>query len=295
LNRKIWLVLMVMVAVVILVGAYAYTTLSKENTWDQDDGKIGIMVSVGPQAEFAKAVGGDKVKVMVMVPPGADPHSYEPLPSQMEELSKARLYLAVGSSLNFELSYLDRIRSMNPQMKVVNTSAGITYIPSTEEGEGGNDPHVWVSPRNARIMVENIYQAMVQTDPQNQGYYQENRNQYLAQLDALDQNITSSLQNIKNHKILVYHPSWGYFCRDYGLEQVAIEQEGKEPSPQYLAQLVNGAKAEQIQVIFVSPQFSQKSAQTLATEIGARVVVVNPLAENYLENMRQVAEAFSQV
>lgn len=256
-------------------------------------GKMGVVVSVGPQVEFVKAVGGDKVDVTLMVPSGADPHTYEPLPSQLKAVSQAQIYFIVGTPLEFETNYLDKLLTSNPKMVMINTSQGIELIPSSEEE--GNDPHVWTSPRNAKIMVENIYQGLVQVDPENLAYYQKNRDQYLAKLNALDNNITQTLEGNENRKIMVYHPAWAYFCQDYGLEQIAVESGGKEPTSQELAELVDLARQNNIKIIFVEPQFSNKSAEVIATEIGGKVVVVDPLAENYLENLKKVVLAFSQI
>lgn len=275
-----------------IIGTSLLYFLLLPDTQTQSSDQVRVVVSVAPQEEFVKAVGKDKVQVTVMVPSGADPHTYEPLPKQMQELSQAQLYLMVGSPLEFELTWMDKMRAMNPQMKVVNTSQGITLLPS--QGESSSDPHVWVSPRNARVMVENTYQALVEVDPDNQKYYQENRDQYLERLDQADQNLTHSLQKVNSKKILVYHPAWAYLCRDYGLEQISIEKEGKEPTSQDLTRLVDQARQENITLVFVSPQHNQENAQVIADELGGELVVVDPLASNYLENMAQVAEAFSR-
>jgi zinc transport system substrate-binding protein len=284
-------IILILVLAVLGIGLVYFLLLP--GAQDQSGtGQVRVVVSVAPQEEFVKAVGKDKVRVTVMVPSGADPHTYEPRPQQMQELSQAQLYLMVGSPMEFELTWMDKIRAMNPQMKVVNTSQGIEFI--TSQGESSGDPHVWVSPKNARIMVENTYQALVEVDPDNQKYYQENRDQYLEELDQLDHNLTRSLQKVKSKKILVYHPAWAYLCRDYGLEQISIEKEGKEPTSQDLAQLVDQARQDNITLVFVSPQYNQRNAQVIADEIGAELVVVDPLASNYLENMARVAEAFSR-
>lgn len=285
-NRKVALVITLSL---IFLGLLSYYLLIP-NSGESGNGRVRVVVSVPPQEEFVKAVGGDRVQVTVMVPPGADPHTYEPLPKQMQELSQAQIYLMVGSSLEFEMVWMDKLKSVNPHMKVVNSSQGLEFISA---GEGEADPHVWVSPRNARVMVENTYQALVEADPDNQKFYQENRDQYLEKLDQMDQNLTTSLEKVKGGKILVYHPAWAYLCRDYGLEQVSIEKEGKEPTSQDLSRLVDQARQDHIKLVFVSPQHSQTSAQVIADAIGARLVVVDPLASNYLENMYQVAEAFS--
>lgn len=284
---KIFIILLVAI-----IGTSLLYFLLLPDTQTQSSDQVRVVVSVAPQEEFVKAVGKDKVQVTVMVPSGADPHTYEPLPKQMQELSQAQLYLMVGSPLEFELTWMDKMRAMNPQMKVVNTSQGITLLPS--QGESSSDPHVWVSPRNARVMVENTYQALVEVDPDNQKYYQENRDQYLERLDQADQNLTHSLQKVNSKKILVYHPAWAYLCRDYGLEQISIEKEGKEPTSQDLTRLVDQARQENITLVFVSPQHNQENAQVIADELGGELVVVDPLASNYLENLAQVAEAFSR-
>jgi len=283
--------ILIILVVAVLGISFLYFLLLPNTQTPSGTGQVRVVVSVAPQEEFVKAVGKDKVQVTVMVPSGSDPHTYEPRPQQMQELSQAQLYLMVGSPLEFELTWMDKMRAMNPQMKVVNTSQGINFI---NQGENTGDPHVWVSPRNAKIMVENTYQALVEVDPDNQRYYQENRDQYLKELDLLDQNLTHSLQKVKSKKILVYHPAWAYLCRDYGLEQVAIEKEGKEPTSQELAQLVDQARQDNITLVFVSPQHNQRNAQVIADELGGEVVVVDPLARDYLENLAQVAMAFSR-
>jgi zinc transport system substrate-binding protein len=292
-EKKRLITIIIFTAVVIITATYLYSSLSNLQSNQTEKGKIGVMVTVGPQAEFVKKIGGEKVKVTVMVPPGADPHTYEPLPTQMKAVSDAQIYAEVGSGIEFELSWMDKIRALNPHMKVLNCSHGMVLLPGTEMGES-SDPHVWVSPKKAKIMVENIYQGLVQTDPTNKGYYTINRNEYLQQLNQLDENITQTLAKKKNNIIMVYHPSWGYFCHDYNLTQISIESQGKEPTPQGIASLVDQARQKNIKIIFVTPQFSTRNAQVIANEIGGRVVVVDDLNKNYLENMRKVAEAFSQ-
>lgn len=289
-KKRLFIAIIIVLSVLVLIYL---ASLQQEQSESSD--KIGVVVTVPPQAEFVNKVGGDKVEVMLMVPPGADPHTYEPLPKQLKQVSNARIYYEVGSGMEFELVWLDKIQSINPQLVMVNSSQGIQFIPNTAENEPGNDPHVWVSPKNAQIMVQNIYNSLVQTDPANQEYYAKNRDQYLQELDELDKNITESLKGKENTKILVYHPAWGYFSRDYHLQQIAIESGGKEPTPQEMANLIDLAKKENIRVIFVEPQYSPKNAEVIAQQIGGQVVVVDDLAQNYLENMKKVAEAFSKV
>lgn len=289
-NVKRILVVLVFLTVAI---ALLYYYASEKPVINADNGKIGVIVSVGPELEFVKAVGGDKVDVTLMVPPGADPHIYEPLPNQLSQVSNAKIYVMVGTPIEFELNYMDKMRDMNHDMLVVNSSEGIVLIPNTAEHENSSDPHVWVSPKNAKIMVENIYQGLVKTDPNNTEYYTINRDAYLKQLDELDNNITRSIAGKENSQIIVYHPAWAYFCRDYNLQQIPIEYEGKEPTSQEIAYVIDLAKKYNIKVIFVEPQYSPKSAEVIASEINGKVLKVDDLAPDYIKNLNSVAETFS--
>ena len=282
-EKRILLFWTVLVAVC-LIGAYLLILIPQT---EKNEEKIGVVVSIPPQAEFVERTGGNKVQVTVMVPPGASPHTYEPIPSQLKEVSKAKIYAKVGSGVEFELAWMDKIISVNKEMLVVDCSKGIELIE--------NDPHIWLSPKNARIMVENIYQGLIQIDPANQEWYARNKEKYLQELDKLDNEIAQDLSEKKNRKIMVHHPAWAYFARDYGLEQIPIEKEGKEPTPQGIASLIKQARENNITVIFASPQFSTKTAEVIAKEINGKVVLISPLEKNYLENMRKVAEAFAKV
>jgi len=239
-------------------------------------------------------VGGDKVDITVMVPPGASPHTYEVKPVQMVRLSKAAVYCKVGSPIEFELTWLDKLLAQNKDMLVVDCSRGIDLIKSDDPDEPGLDPHIWTSPRNARIMVHNICAGLIQVDPQNSQYYEGNRDLYLNELDELDAEMVTMLKGISSRSFIVYHPAWGYLARDYGLNQLGIEQEGKEPKASYMSRLIQEARRQNIRVIFVSPEFDLRNAEAIAREIGGRVVIIDPLAGDYLENMRKVAAAFKE-
>jgi len=250
-------------------------------------GKIGVVVSILPQQEFVQAIGGDKVNVTVMVPPGFDPHTYEPKPSQVREVTQSKMYAKLGSGLGFELSYLDSLLSVNKGILVCNCADGIQLLTSSdqEEGPGGTDPHIWLSPNDVKIMVQNITKYLASLDPANQAFYEANRDAYITKLTQLDQDIKSGLANVKNRKFMVLHPAWAYFACDYNLEEIAIEVSGKEPSAQDLARLVDAARQDNIKIIFVSPQFSTRSAEFLAKEIGGTTVLIDVLAPDYIENM----------
>lgn len=248
--------------------------------------KIGVVVSIPPQAEFVEKVGGDKVRVRVMVPPGASPHIYEPTAGQLREVSRAKIYFKIGSGIEFELTWMDKIISINKKMLLVNCSKGIELI------EG--DPHIWLSPRNVKLMVENIYQGLVQVDPANREYYTKNKENYLQELTRLDEEITRKLSEKKNRKFMVYHPAWAYLAKDYGLEQIPMEKEGKKPTIKGIASLIKQARANNIKIIFASPQFDIKSVRVIAEEIGGEVILISPLEKNYLENMRKITEILAK-
>jgi zinc transport system substrate-binding protein len=258
------------------------------------EGRIGVVVTVLPQHEFVERVGGDKVYITVMVPPGASPHTYEVTPAQMVQLSKARIYCKVGAPIEFEIAWLDKLLAQNKDILVVDCSRGIDLIRSDDPDEPGMDPHIWTSPRNAKLMVQNICAGLSQADPQNRTYYESNRDSYLKELDGLDTEMGALFKNAGSRTFIVYHPAWGYFARDYGLHQIGIEQEGKEPRAAYMSRLINEARRQDIKVIFVSPEFDSRNAEAIAREIGGRVIVIDPLAGNYLENMQKVATAFKE-
>jgi zinc transport system substrate-binding protein len=252
--------------------------------------KLGVVVTILPQAEFVEKVGGDKVSVTVMVPPGANPHSTELTPSQMTEVAKAKIYAKVGSGIEFELTYMDKLTAINKSMQVVDCSKGIELITSVDPDEPGKDPHIWLSPLNAKLMVKNICESLVQIDPVNKAYYEQNRDDYLQELDNLDQEIRGKLAGVQNRAFIVFHPAWGYFVKDYNLEEIPIEVEGKEPSAQDVVLVIQKAKELNIKIVFASPQFNPQMAEVIAREIGGRVVFIDDLAKDYISNLRTVSD-----
>ena len=279
---------------IIVSGVLGYLAL-RNSSPNSSNGKIGVVVSIGPEMEWANAVGGDKVDVTLMVPANADPHTYEPLPNQLTQVSNAKIYVEIGSPLEFETNYMDKIRATNPNMLIVNASQGIQLIPNSAENETDTmDPHDWVDPKNAKIMVNNIYNGLVQVDPTDKDYFQKNRDQYLHQLDELDKNTTELLKGKQGTDILVYHPAFGYYAKDYNLSQIGAMINDEEPSPQRIAMMVNVAKQNNITVVYSEPQYDPKFMQSIASQVGAQVLTVNDLDEHYLQNMKNIAIAFSK-
>jgi zinc transport system substrate-binding protein len=263
-----------------------------------------VFVSINPQKYFVQQIGKDLVNIQVMVPPGASPATYEPKPRQMADLSKTKTYFAIG--VPFENAWLDKIAAANPDMTVVHTDDGIKKIPmathhhNAEEAHHeagthehrGLDPHIWLSPPLVKIQASTIMKTLQKLDPSHRAEYQSNYRQFVAQIDELHNELKMIFKNKQGLQFMVFHPSWGYFAKAYGLKQVAVEIEGKDPKPAQLKELIENAKEEGIKVIFVQPQFSTKSAQLVAKEIGGQVTLADPLAVNWLANLRDVAQKF---
>jgi zinc transport system substrate-binding protein len=274
---------------------------------------VRAFVTIPPQAQFVERVGGDHVQVGILVKPGHSPHTYEPTPRQMTELAEAGVYFLIG--VPFEDILKERIRSANPDMAMVDTGRGIDLREmethhthgETEEHEheehehrehndheGRKDPHVWLDPANVRVMAGHIAEALVEQDPENEADYRANLEEFRAELNRLDTRIRESLEGVEQREILVFHPAFGYFTDAYGLEQVPIEIEGKEPGAKALSELISFAKERGIKVVFVQKQFSSKTAQVVAREIDGQVVPLDPLARDYIGTMEDIAEAFAE-
>ncbi len=289
--------------------------------------KIPVFVSILPQKYFVQQIGRELVDVRVMVQPGSDPHTYEPKPQQMVAISKAKLYFAVGIVL--EEAKLSKITAVNPNMKVIHTDHGIKklkmailqdqnghegehhedhHIADPDHGKGdhhgekehghdhydhdGLDPHIWLSPPLVKIQAQAILGGLKEADPANSAIYERNLKEFEAQINQLDADLKKIFTEKAGLQFMVFHPSWGYFAQAYGLKQVPIEMEGKDPKPAQLKELIEHARENRIKVIFVQPQFSTKKAKVVAREIGGQVVFADPLAYDWLGNMRDVADKF---
>jgi zinc transport system substrate-binding protein len=279
--------------------------------------KISVFVSIAPQKYFVQKIGKQWVSVQVMVQPGANPATYEPKPRQMVDLSKTQVYFAIG--VPFEDIWLDRIAAANPAMKVVRTDRDIARMamvahhhhdgkekdhtadahhvqssrhPEKKRSHHGLDPHIWLSPPLVKIQVRTILTTLQATDPLHRDAYEANYRRFIAEIDSLDVRLRQIFEGRRGLRFLVFHPAWGYFARAYGIEQVPIEIEGKTPKPAQLKALIDHAREAGIKVIFVQPQFSTKSAQLVAREIGGQVAFADPLAENWAADLEAVARSF---
>ncbi len=251
---------------------------------------ISVFVSIQPQAYFVKRIGGDHVRVEILVRPGAGPATYAPTPKQMARLAAARVFFRIG--VPFEHSLLVKIRRTIPDLLIVDTSAGLKHRQIT--GKNELDPHTWMDPMLVKRQGRVILQTLEKIDPRNTMKYEKNYIKFANDLDALDERIRKELKKSVGKTIFVYHPAYGYFCRAYGLRQKAVEAGGRNPSPKQLVHLIEQAKKEGVRVIFVQPQFSKKKAQVIARAIGGVVMFFDPLAYDYIKNLDQVAERLAK-
>jgi len=278
----------------IMLGVVAGTlSLSNARIAAQND---VIFVSILPQAYFVERIieprhGECKTQekplwhVEVMVRSGQSPETYEPTPKQMASLAEAKIYFAIG--VPFEQVWIDRIKANNPNLKIVDTREGIQIR--------RKDPHIWLDPILVKTQARTIAEALMEIDPAHTADYQSNLEEFLVDLDKINREITKILEGMENRFFLVFHPAWGYFAERYGLRQLAVEVEGKEPSPRGLAAFIEQSKAlidagQTGKTIFVQKQFSTKSAEVVAQAIGARVIMLDPLARDYLCNLRRTAQ-----
>lgn len=263
-----------------------------------------MMVSVLPHKYFVERIGGQQVRVSAMVLPGANPAVYEPKPGQMAELSRAALYFAAG--VPFETVWLPRFQGINEKMRVVAVGAGIARRRMSahhheSDGQGATksgageatvlDPHIWLSPPLVLLQARNIWKALCETDPAHAASYDANYRAFVDEIVVLDVKIRNTLApSGPNPSFMVFHPAWGYFAAAYSLRQWPVELEGKEPKAGDLKELIRQAHQRRVRVIFVQPQFSTRSAKIVAEAIGAELIPLDPLSEDWADNLLRAAK-----
>lgn len=253
-----------------------------------------VLVSVAPYKFFVEKIAGPTVKVGLMVPPGASAHTYEPTPKEMLLASHADLWFLIGES--FENRAVNAIKSHHPSIALVDLRQNVHLISSDPNHahqccahKNCQDLHIWLSPRESQTQAKTIAEALIQLYPENKDLYEANLQKFLRELESLDNDISATLKPLKNRVILVSHPAYGYFGRDYGIKQISIEFEGKDPTPRQLTRVFEEARENSIKTIFVQRQYSNKGARLIADQIGAKVVNLDPYSEDYLNSMREIA------
>ncbi len=270
-------------------------------------GPLAVFVSILPQKYFVERIGGDAVQVSVLVRPGQNPASYDVTPRQVADIAAARVYFRIGVA--FEDTWLPRLQAASPRMRVVDTRSGIPLQPMAARAAGpatagasapddapagALDPHIWTSPPLVKQQAATVRDALVDLAPAQRARFEQGYAGFAADLDALDADIRKTLAGKTERRFMVFHPAWGYFARAYGLQQMAVEVQGKEPGPQTLVRLIDEARRAQVRVVFVQAQFGSSAALAVARAIGGEVVTIDPLAEDFLANARAVAQALAQ-
>jgi len=267
---------------------------------------LRVFASVAPIQTFVQKIGGKHVDARVMVRPGFNPHTYDPTPQQISALSGAALYVRTG--VPFETAWMARILSANPGMQVLDAREGISLrtleahgrdghghdAEHHEEGHHEQDPHIWTSPSLVKQMVGRIRDRLNELVPEHTAEFDRNYGAFVAELEALDRELHTLLDPLPNRRFLVFHPAWGYFADTYGLTQVPIEHQGKTPGARALAGLIDQARAQKIRVVFVQPQFDRSQARQVAHAIDGAVIAVDPLAADYIDNLRRVGRQFAR-
>ncbi|MBN2617887.1 MAG: zinc ABC transporter substrate-binding protein [Spirochaetales bacterium] len=288
---------------IILLLITNFVIFSKAEQEVKKDG-LSVVTSILPQKYFVERIGGDRVNCTVLVGPGKNPATYQPTPSQIVELGEATILFTIG--VPFENAYLDKFTQSLNRLNIVDTSTGIEKNPISnhhhdeeeegheegeehEETEGSLDPHVWLSPVLAKTVAKNIYNTLVEYDPEGKEFYTQGYNSLLVDLDSINKELHEILKPYKGKILFVYHPSFGYFSKEYGLEQIAIETGGKEPTSSQLTHIIDEAIEESVKIIIVQPEFSQKSANIIANSINGTVTTLNPLDLDYINNLRSIA------
>ncbi|MFO7560672.1 MAG: zinc ABC transporter substrate-binding protein [Desulfobacterales bacterium] len=279
---------------------------------------LPVIVSIMPQAYFVERIGGRRVLVEVLVLPGENPATYKPSPIQMLSIVKSDIFFRIG--VPFEETLLPKIKTIAKNLQIVDTREGIKLRrlevrldhqddhakmdsgrADQDEGEHththgleGNDPHIWLSPRLVKKQAETIRRTLVRVDPEGEEEYTANFKGFIRDIEILESKIAATLAPFQGQSIYVFHPSFGYFADEYGLNQVAVEIEGKSPKGKDLAQFIKRAKREKARIVFVQPQFDQSAAGKIAQAINGTVISIDPLAGDYLNNLEEMSNRISR-
>ncbi len=264
-----------------------------------------IAVSIPPQKGIVDAISGNKFEVITMIPPGYSPTNYEPSPKSIQQLSEASVYFTIG--VPAEENIIESIHDFNKNIEIVDLSEksfemyGIRRFSKEEDEEHdedheghnhtGVDPHQWMSPKRVKLMAEEIKDQLIRIDSENKDIYEENYLKFSDKLDNLHNEITELVENENGKSFLIYHPSLGYLANDYGLNMITIEDEGKEATPKRMQEIIDICRDNNITTVFYQAEIDSRQAEIIAREIGGEVYMINPLEENYQENIKKIIEA----
>lgn len=258
-----------------------------------EEGRLSVWVGIEPQAYFVERIGGDLVDVGVLIKPGQSHEAYDPTPKEVALLSASDVYFKAG--LPFEKGLIERLSSVTARFNPVDVKQGIVFRPSEEGGHGhggaeeGPDPHTWLNPQMVKVEARQMCDALVRLDSTHAAAFESNYASFARDLDRVDSTIAATLAPYAGGVIYVYHPAYGYFTDRYHLRQTAVESGGKEPGAGQLGAMIRQARADKAGTIFIQREFSTRTAEAVAREIGARIVVLDPMAHDYLNNLSQMA------
>jgi zinc transport system substrate-binding protein len=254
-------------------------------------GERVITVSIAPYKYFVEAIGGKDFTVNVMVPPGADPHIYEPYPRQIVSLRKSVAYISNGY-MGFESTWMDRFTETNRQMKVLSLNRNIEPLGESHHSESGHaegfDPHYWVSPRCALEMANSVRDLLAELYPGHKQEYEQSCRDLESAIDEMDKKAEKLFAGFRGKPFMIFHPNLSYLARDYGLVEIPLEYEGKEPPPSRVKELIDIAREDSIKTILVQREFDTKNARAIAGEIGAKVVIIDPLSEDWMDSTNDI-------
>jgi len=256
---------------------------------------VDTAVTIVPQKQFVKAVAEDKSEVTVMIPPGYSPGNYAPRPSELTKFSEAKIYFSMGVPADVQ-NILPKVNQFNADIKIIKLAnlVGEKYKNRTFPN-GSRDPHIWLSPKRVIYMVKIIRDELIKLDSDNEEFYRDNAEEYIEKIRATDQKIRDIIKEKDNNYMLVYHPSFGYFAEEYELKMVSIEEGGKEATAKHLQEIIDFAKENGINKIFYQAEIDSRQTEAIAEEIDAELIKLDPLAEDYLTNLIEMAKKISGV
>ena len=269
----------ILLIIIILFSIITITCNNNDNK--NTSGKLQIYTSVYPIYDFTKKISGEKIAVYNMTKAGAEPHDFEITSKDMANLSKADLFIYNGGGMEH---WVDAVKDVLQNIKYIDSSSNIN-------NQDNLDPHFWLSPKNAKIQMENIKNGLIEIDSESKDYYQSNYNLYANRLDELDNKIKISLSNIKNRNLVLTHPAFGHFCKEYSLNQIAIARD--EADPKAMAEIITFIKNNDIKAIFYEEFSSSKLVDSIAKETQIKILTLNPIESLSEENIEAGEDYFS--
>ena len=295
-------IMLVVVSAVMLLSLAACQSADVAAEPAKTEPALTVAVGIVPEAAFVQAVAGDLVSVVTMVPPGSSPANYQPTAAEMQALSDAAIYFTLQMPTE-KANILPKVTEFNKNIQIVDLRAAAAAVYPLLSGDGEEldasatesvDPHLWLSPKRAMVMVQTIADQLSAVDAANKDTYQANAADYVAQLKTLDSEIQTAVSKLANKSFLIYHAAYGYFAHDYGLTMVALENEGKPATAESLQAVIDYAKQNQITTVFYQEEFDDSQAATVAEEIGGVVQKVAPLSIDYIQGLKDFISALSK-